>query len=247
MQMFGRDVRFLNGNGLKIIAAISMLSDHIGYMIFPGVLLFRIIGRLAFPIFAFMIAEGCFYTKNKLRYFLGIFLLGAICQTVYFIYGGKTDLGILVTFSLSIVTIYCLDFLKDSFFLKESIIKRTFAVLLFLAELTCVWLITKSVVVDYGFWGIMTPVFASVLRTKNRYPEKIRRWDFRYARIFMLGIALLILSADIGGIQIYSLISIPILMLYSGERGRYNMKYFFYIFYPLHLVALEVVAMIIRG
>ena len=42
---------FLSGNMLKIIAAISMLIDHIGYMFFPDVIIFRIIGRLAFPIF----------------------------------------------------------------------------------------------------------------------------------------------------------------------------------------------------
>ena len=55
----------LTNNQLKIIAMISMLIDHIGLQMFPDLLIFRIIGRLAFPIFAYMIAEGCFYTKNK--------------------------------------------------------------------------------------------------------------------------------------------------------------------------------------
>ena len=68
----------LNGNTLKIIAAIAMLCDHVGLMFFPQVSIFRIIGRLAFPIFAFMIAEGAHYTKRKARYFLTIFSLAAI-------------------------------------------------------------------------------------------------------------------------------------------------------------------------
>ena len=59
----------LTNNQLKIIAMISMLIDHIGVAMFPNVMILRIIGRLAFPIFAYMIAEGCFYTKNKARYF----------------------------------------------------------------------------------------------------------------------------------------------------------------------------------
>ena len=59
----------LNGNHLKLIAAFTMLLDHVGILLFPQIRLLRILGRLAYPIFAFMIAEGCRYTKNKLRYF----------------------------------------------------------------------------------------------------------------------------------------------------------------------------------
>ena len=67
----------LTNNKLKIIAMISMLIDHIGVALFPYVEIFRIIGRLAFPIFAYMIAEGCRYTKNRKKY-LGIILGMAI-------------------------------------------------------------------------------------------------------------------------------------------------------------------------
>lgn len=70
----------ISGNVIKILAAILMVIDHIGVILFPNVLLLRIIGRLSFPLFAFMIAEGAKYTKNKLKYFLGIFILGIICQ-----------------------------------------------------------------------------------------------------------------------------------------------------------------------
>ena len=75
---------FLNGNHLKLIAAFTMLLDHAGILLFPRVQLFRILGRLAYPIYAYMIAEGCRYTKNKLRYFLMVFGLGAACQIVYY-------------------------------------------------------------------------------------------------------------------------------------------------------------------
>ena len=57
----------LSGNALKIIGAITMLIDHMGVVLFPGIAILRIIGRISFPIFAFMIAEGCRYTKNKLK------------------------------------------------------------------------------------------------------------------------------------------------------------------------------------
>lgn len=54
----------MNRNQLKIIACISMLIDHIGYVLFPDVTVLRLIGRIAMPIFAFFIGEGCLYTKT---------------------------------------------------------------------------------------------------------------------------------------------------------------------------------------
>ena len=60
----------LSGNALKIIAAVAMLIDHVGIMFFPTVAIYRIIGRLSFPIFAFMIVEGYFHTKNLKKYVL---------------------------------------------------------------------------------------------------------------------------------------------------------------------------------
>ena len=56
--------QFLTGNMLKLLAAFSMLLDHAGLLFFPSEMGFRIAGRLAFPIFAFMIAEGCKYTRS---------------------------------------------------------------------------------------------------------------------------------------------------------------------------------------
>ena len=93
----------LSGNALKIIALIAMTVDHIGVILLGGNVVWRIIGRISFPIFAFMIAEGCRYTKNKRQYLGTIFLLGAVCQAVY--YFGEKSLyqGILITFSLSII------------------------------------------------------------------------------------------------------------------------------------------------
>ena len=114
----------LSGNALKIIAAITMLIDHVGIMFFPGVAIFRIIGRLSFPIFAFMIAEGCRYTRNKLRYFAGIFTLATLCQLVYFIYNGDTYMSVLVTFSLSILTVYALGYFKECLFDKEKRVEK---------------------------------------------------------------------------------------------------------------------------
>ena len=225
----------LNGNHLKLIAAFTMLLDHAGILLFPRVQLFRILGRLAYPIFAFMIAEGCRYTRNKLRYFLMVFGLGAACQLVYYFVGGDTYLNILLTFSCSILLIYALQTI-------DWVAKQNWWVFIlwtigFFAVVMTVFTLENYLTFDYGIWGIMTPVFASLPLKKGEH-EKYR--------ILLLGIALLCLAADLGTVQWYSLLSVPLLLLYNGQRGKANMKYFFYIFYPVHLAVLQGIAWLVR-
>ena len=95
----------LTGNQLKILALIAMTCDHVGLQLFPGCQMLRVIGRLAFPIFAYMIAEGAKYTKNRTKYFFQMFGLGFICQLVYFFAMGSLYQCILITFSFSVVLV----------------------------------------------------------------------------------------------------------------------------------------------
>ena len=108
-----KKLRILNGNGLKLLAAAFMLVDHIGVLLFPDILWLRFIGRFSMPLFAFMIAEGCRYTKNKCKHFLLLFGLGVVCQAVYIIFDPtNVYLGILITFSISTLIIYALQYAK---------------------------------------------------------------------------------------------------------------------------------------
>ena len=222
--------RPLSGNSLKIIAAVSMTLDHMGLMLFPQIPLFRILGRLALPIFAYMIAEGCKYTRNKKKYFGMVFGLGAVCQTVYWFVDHSLYFSILITFSLSILMIYALQSWNET--------RTASSGLTFAALVAAVWWLNQIFTIDYGFFGCMLPVFAALPhRTRHdRYPVSI----------LTLGLGLLLLAADIGGVQFFSLLALPLLLAYSGRRGKWKMKYFFYIFYPAHLVILEGIAMLIR-
>ena len=113
-------IRILSGNALKIIAAVAMLIDHIGLLFFPEQMIFRVIGRIAFPIFAFMIAEGCRYTRNKLRYLLTLSSLALVIQVVYYIAMKSLVMSIFVTFSISIVLVYSLQLFKKLYFSPQS-------------------------------------------------------------------------------------------------------------------------------
>lgn len=235
-----RNIRFLSGNSLKIIAALSMLADHIGLMFFPDISAFRTVGRLAMPIFAFMIAEGCRYTRNKLRYFLTVAGLAAVCQAVYFVFDGSMYFSILVTFSISILLTYLLQFFKCLLCSPaDRAARKVLAGAVFALAVWGVYALNSAVHIDYGFYGCMLPVFASLLHSPENAPPAVKRLDTLPAHVLTMGIGTVLLTVSLGGNQIYSLLALPLLLLYSGKRGRVNMKYFFYIFYPLHLAVLE--------
>ena len=219
---------FLSGNMLKIIAAAAMVLDHAGLMFFPGNDLLRILGRLAFPIFAFMIAEGSKYTRNKFRYFGQLFALALVCQIVYFLVDGSMYLSVLFTFSLALLMIFALQACKEK--------PTAFRIGIFLLSVFTVWQLNQVFTIDYGFWGCMVPLFAALL---HKTP-----FDRKFTNVACLGLGLLLLARDLGGWQIWSLAALPLLLLYSGQRGKWRMKYFFYIFYPAHLALLQVLAWI---
>ena len=225
----------LTNNQLKIIAMLAMLSDHVGKVLLPQYSILQIIGRLAFPIFAFMIAEGCYYTRNKLRYFLTIFLLGLGCQTVYLVAEKSLYQNILITFSLSIIIIFSLE----NYRIKR---EKTFGKILFFTILTVfiivivlpVALIDQGFVIDYGICGVLLPVAIFYA------PDKLRKL------IFSAGL-LILLTLDLGGgIQWFSLFALPLLALYNQKRGKYNIKPLFYIFYPAHLVVIYFLALFLN-
>ena len=242
MLNFLKKCRFLNGNMLKIIAAVSMLLDHIGVILYPRVHEFRYLGRIAFPIFAFLIAEGCRYTKNRAKYFCLLAGLAIVCQVVCEIATPDLDLmSVLMTFSFSVLLIFALQFFKSCLFNKAKILKTVLAGVLFVGGVTATYFIMQNTEFDYGFWGCMFPVFASVFDVRRvPAPSILQKLDCLPLRILCTAIPLFFIyrASPFPTIQLWSFCALPLLLLYGGKRGKWKMKYFFYIFYPLHLAAL---------
>ena len=230
---------------IKLIAAASMLLDHIGMILFPNVLWLRIAGRLAFPLYALCIAEGFRHTRNRITYFLRIFVLGAVCQVVYFFVSADPYLGILITFSLSIVLLFLLDALlcacqkqkNPICSLWERLFKKAMprpaavavCALLFCAALSGIFMLNRAITIDYGMTGVLFPVLVYLGYSSHR--QKLLGP--------YLGIAML--SCNFEGAptpRIWSLLALIPITLYNGKPGKYKLKYFFYIFYPAHLVVL---------
>ena len=236
--------RILSGNALKLIAALSMLIDHVGVILFPQYVIFRVVGRLAFPIFAFMIAEGCRYTRNKMRYLFTMFGVGAVCQTVLFLYNRSTQMNVLITFSLSVLLIFAFAWFKEEFFAETPRVWWLLGKALLFGALLCgVGVLGLYLDLDYGVEGVLLPLFAALLHPPKGTPRThLHALDDPRLHALLMAVAMLLLAISDGALQFFSFFALPLLLMYSGKRGKWRLKYFFYIFYPAHLLLLQMLA-----
>lgn len=237
-------LRFLNANAIKILACILMVIDHVGFFLgVPNVHPLRIIGRLSLPLFAFTIAEGCRYTKNKLLHFGLLGGLALVVQVVYYLFDGSLYMCILVTFTFSVVCIYALQFFKKTLFSRCKWWWKVLAVLPFILAVALTYVANQHWQIDYGFWGCMLPVFASIFDFHRiPAPAFLKEMDNLPLRVLCFCIGLILLAMyppALREIQFFSLFAMPILLLYNGKKGKWNIKYFFYVFYPVHMVILQ--------
>ena len=223
----------LSSNQLKLIALVLMTVDHVGLLLFPGLRVLRIIGRLAFPIFAYMIAEGCRYTSNRLRYFLGIFCLGLAMQVFFWFTRHNYYQHILITFSFSIAIIFSMEQAAK----RGGIWLIAPGAALAAAAISCLFLRNllhkNTFAIDYGLCGVLLPVLIYLAQTRTQ-------------KLLAAAIGLTAVCIATGKIQWYSLLALPLLALYNGQRGSYRLKYLFYVYYPLHLVILEIIRLLYR-
>lgn len=211
---FGRKVRKdmkLDSFQLKCIAIVTMFIDHMGAVFFPDKLLFRYVGRIAFPIFAFLLVEGFFHTRDVRKYMcrLGVF---AILSEVPYDLAFRGEIlefehqNVFFALFIGVAMMYALE--NSSQWQAKAA-----EVLLAMWAATLLW-------ADYRYKGILLIAVFYFLRDRKK--EKFvlgAGWNFLW-------------NWEIQGYG--ALASVPIAM-YSGERGR-PMKYFFYLFYPLHLL-----------
>ena len=198
---------------LKIIAIVTMFLDHY-YRIIGGPEWLSMLGRLAFPIFAFSISEGYSHTKNVNKYLMRLLNFAIIIQLPNFLGLQEYPLNIFFTLALGL---FCLEVLDNN---KINIVVR-YIILLYL----CIF--AEKIDLDYGAYGIILIVLFSKLKNNKLY-------------IFIGFLALNLVILKIGNlteIQIYSMLSLIPIFLYNGKKG-YGMKYLFYLFYPLHFIFL---------
>ncbi len=236
----------ISGNQIKIIALLAMTCDHVGKQLLPELMILQIIGRLAFPLFAYMIAEGCIYTKNRKKYLAKMIMVALLCQVVYYVFVGSLYQCILVTFSLSVILIYLLDWgLQRKTWWSIAAVVSAVAIVYGICEGLPRLLQDTDFCIDYGFAGVIFPVLVYSSErlmckregSSEQAHQRTKEWLVlhRLPNLLVTMVMLIVLAWNMGGLQWYALAALPVLAFYDGSRGRWRMKSFFYFYYPIHL------------
>lgn len=226
--------RGLDGGALKSIAAALMLTDHVGAILLPEVPVLRCVGRLAFPIFAFFIAEGYAHTRDFGRYFRRLAILAVVSEIPFNLENGAVfdpaRQNVLFTFCLALLTLRGLEALG-----RERGFGRWAGCGLVLAAGFAAGELLRT---DYGGWGVVTVALLQLCR------------DGKYAKLWLLlamaavnGLGMGSLTMPVFGgempIQIFAVAALPVIWLYNGQAGPKGLRRAFYVFYPAHLLVLE--------
>lgn len=211
----------INSFTLKLIAVFSMLIDHVGAVFFPEQVLFRVIGRLAFPILAYLLVEGFFYTHDVKRYMYRMGILALLSEIPF----DLTANGVILEFGHQNVFFTLFIGLVMMYFLLKTAGRGQMIIVSLLF-----FLIADALRADYGGVGVLMILCFYLFREDMLW---------KVISVVFVNVALM------GGIQMFAVFALLPIYLHNGKQGR-RMKWFFYGFYPVHLLILFLVRMMIR-
>ena len=236
----------LNSNVLKLIAILAMTIDHFTDLFYPGFpaepvpIGLHFIGRLTAPIMWFFICEGYYYTKNVKKYLLRLGLFALVSHFAYcFAFGISLNpfegsifnrTSVLYPLFIAVLVLHISDQPLKVPGWCQHIIIFVFIISAFPADWSCI----------------------AVLAILSMYPRRgnlkgqmkaILLWSALYAVVSFLFVSKVYAIETIGVLMVY-----PVLYFYNGQRGKAKwMKWFFYVYYPLHLVLLGLLRIAIYG
>lgn len=211
-------------NLLKLVAMIAMFIDHAGKMLFPQYPIMRVLGRIAFPIYAYCIAAGCVYTHDTLKYFKRVVLMALISQPIYAVALAHEN-GMMYAVSFSEHPVQAaVNFYVHSW--SHPSILLTLAVGLF-----C-WKIQGSL--DYGMrgLGLMVLFYLFCMKWWISLPVLLGYmawWGLQGSGYAFFGVRF--------GIQMFAILALPLIYVHTHSKLRIN-KWVFYFYYPAHLVVI---------
>ncbi|MCM1287810.1 MAG: conjugal transfer protein TraX [Clostridium sp.] len=245
-----RNYKCLNSFTLKLIAILCMTIDHIGAVVgtkyvdgnvyLSGILkadvywILRDIGRIAFPIFCYLIVEGYYHTRNAWRYVLRLFIFALISQipfslAIYKAPFSFSSLNVFFTLCMGLICVILLDSYRNHIIQEKHTASeyRPMSVQTALIFICIIGITALSVLLntDYSIFGILLILVFYIFRDK---PVKIL--------IAMLICIFLFENPR----ELFALISIIPIALHNGKKGP-SIKYTFYMYYPLHLTILYLI------
>ncbi len=234
----------LTSNKLKIIAMLAMTIDHTTSIIWPGyekdwgILLLHLIGRLAAPLFWFMVAEGYIHTHNIRKYISRLFIFAVISHFAYNFCFGISFVPFKTTIFNQTSVMWALAFgvvalkITDSELLQW---KKTVLLIIIVAVTFCA---------DWSTIAVLTIMQIYI----NRGNLKKQIFGMMFYITFYVIIYSIFIDLVYGLLQFGVILIYPLIKRYNGKRGNWKgMKWFFYIYYPLHLILLGILRIILHG
>lgn len=244
--------KILDSNKLKFIAIVAMTIDHIAWLIFPGYddgiipVLLHIIGRLTCPIMCYLIAEGYYYTKNINRYTLRLFAFSFISHFAY-IFASSGYIG-----RESFIPFYRGDILNQTSVMWSLawglVMLRVANSEKLKLPLKTIFILLICVIALPSDWSCIASLCIMAMGT-NRGKFKVQMlWMIFYVGIYSV-VYFFALDKLYAIIQMAVVLAVPVIMMYNGQRGSNPeinriMKWFFYIYYPLHLFIIGYIQLI---
>ncbi len=238
---------------LKLIALVTMFLDHAGVAVgrqlfgISGYWTMRSIGRIAFPLFAFLLVEGFRHTRSRRKYLRNLLIFAAVSELPFdLLFWGWQDRGqgcnIFWTLALGLLGMMAAEAVKTWLRDRPAPV-RGLGVLLGMLCFVILALAADILRTDYGDWGVaLIAVLYYTDALARIFPEQAPRWRLLANALSACGILLWMSCYDlsVGFLnESRGAAAILPLLLYSGERGNYRLpKWFFYGFYPAHLTAL---------
>jgi hypothetical protein len=233
-------MRGITASKLKWIAVITMTIDHIGLCFMgttPYYSYFRIVGRMAFPIYCFLLVQGFYHTRNVNKYMLRLLLFALISEVPFdlMISGRWIDFSsqnVYFTLLLGLISLrICSACAQKN---KEW---------LGFVSLLAVSVIAYIMRTDYYVWGILIIFIFYFVENEsapyevknNPQTENTQRGNLCSIEAVVLQILVFLMM---GGRQIYAAFSLIPIMMYKGTKGKASVKYFFYAYYPIHMLIL---------
>ena len=226
----------LSNFDLKLIAIITMTIDHIGVIFgMPFYNFLRAVGRLSFPIFAFLLTEGYVHTKSFSKYFLRLLVLALFSEVIYdyvfygsFVYRGANN--IFFTLALGLLTLFLLDKSKSliKIYFKDKVDLFIILPITYLLIIVIMGLMGEFFNFSYGMLGILVISFFYLF--KDNFPLVV----------ISVSLSTLILGE---GVQYFLLFSLILIYFYNKKLGK-KCKLFFYLYYPLHILVLGFIKML---
>ncbi|GMQ55733.1 TraX family protein [Vallitalea sediminicola] len=211
----------MNSTNLKIIACLTMLVDHLGAIFFPQYIYLRIIGRIAFPIFAFLIAEGYFHTHDVKKYLIRLFTFALISEIPY----NLAFEGNIIEFGSGLNVFFTLFFGLLAVFVYDHYKKLGYLLVLLIG------IVAYFLDTDYGILGVLV-IFAFYVFRSDFYKQALS-----YILLTSLFLGIMYFRYHGINLQVFSPIALIFIYYYNGKKGP-KIKYLFYVFYPGHLLIL---------